>query len=99
MNYTRRESQQRMERLIENTSELFANSGGVNTDYADFATIALAEFKTLLADPALTDRQLKQLIRKANTSHRSECPECSWAVFMARHIANQANANKRLETV
>ncbi len=90
---------ERIRDLIEDTSNLFENCGGVNTDYADFATIALAEFKLLLGDPSLTDRQLKQLIRKAENSHKTMNQQTSWAVFVAEHIAEQANSNRQIHSV
>lgn len=90
---------ERIRDLIEDTNNLFENCGGVNTDYADFATIALADFKRLLGDPSLTDRQLKQLIRKADRSHKTMNQKASWAVFMAEHIAEQANSNRQLQSV
>ncbi|MGB0719413.1 MAG: hypothetical protein ACPGRX_03015 [Bdellovibrionales bacterium] len=83
----------RIKNLIEDTNHLFENSGGVNTDYADFATIALAEFRQLLNDLNMTDRQLKQIIRKGNVSHKSGNPDMCWASFMADYMTQNANAN------
>ena len=97
--------QQRIITLIRDTNSVFQNCGGVNTDYADFATIALAEFKTLLGTPKLTDRELKQLIRKANVQHKAtaERDNCNtedcWATFIADHITQQANSNKQFQQV
>lgn len=84
---------QQIKNLIEDTTIAFENCGGVNTDYADFATMALADFKKLLGDAKLTDRQLKQLIRKANCSHRDGDPQGCWASFVAKSIAKQSNSN------
>lgn len=89
-----RSIQNRMKHLIEDTNHAFANCGGVNTDYADFATMALSDFRSLLGTPRLTDRELKQLIRKANNSHRARNQGGCWATFMAQHIARQANSNE-----
>lgn len=86
---------QQIKDLIEDTNIVFENCGGVNTDYADFATMALGEFKTLLGNPKLTDRQLKQLIRRANRSRNNWDPNGCWASFVARSIARQSNNNRQ----
>lgn len=87
---------QQIKTLIEDTTIAFENCGGVNTDYADFATMALADFKTLLGSPKMTDRELKQLIRKANNKHRAKDPQGCWSTFIARSIAKQSNSNTQI---
>ena len=86
-------TQKQIKRLIQQTNDVFENSGGVNTDYADFATIALSDFKSLLGNPDLTDRQLKRLIRHASTQYRENSPSNSWSSFTAHYINSQANTN------
>lgn len=91
--------QERIKTLILDTNTVFENCGGVNTDYADFATIALAEFKILLSDPSLTDRQLKQIIRKAFLQQKARNSDDCWATAMAGYMANHANSNGQFQQV
>lgn len=86
-------TQQKIKQLIQQTNTVFENSGGVNTDYADFATIALQDFREMLGNPDLTDRELKRLIRHASSRYREENPEHSWSAFIAHYINRQANTN------
>ncbi|MGH1398213.1 MAG: hypothetical protein ACRBCT_03270 [Alphaproteobacteria bacterium] len=91
----------KIQNLLEQTSDAFQTYyGGVNTDYADFATNALADFRTLLGTPDLTDRQLKSLIRRAAKRRRSESVsrDC-WASFTAQYMTRKSNANAELQTV
>ena len=70
------------------------NSGGVNTDYADFAaTIALADFRALLGNPDITDRQLKRMIRHACKNYSKDKTPVSWSAFTAQYIHMKANEN------
>lgn len=82
---------QRIQTLIEETNDAFSSCGSVNADYADFASMALADFKTILQDPQLTSWQLKQLIRKAMAANTESDPR-SWASFVAHYIAQTANS-------
>lgn len=86
-------TQKQIKHLIQQTNDVFENSGGVNTDYADFATIALSDFKSLLGNPDLTDRQLKSLIRRASMQYRKNSPSNSWSSFTAHYINKNANTN------
>lgn len=84
--------------LIEQTNGMFMNCGGVNTDFADFATIALADFRTLLNEPDMTDRELKQLIRRAAARHKAAKSKDCWKSFTARYMSRKAN-NNSLSTI
>ena len=86
-------TQKQIKMLIQQTNTVFENCGGVNTDYADFATIALQDFRNMLGNPDLTDRELKRLIRKASARYRNENPEPSWSAFTASYINKRANTN------
>ena len=82
----------RIKILIEETNDAFSSCGSVNTDYAEFATLSLSEFKNALSNPRLTPRQLTQLLRTGMTQHRAVAdPESCWATFMAHYIAQTAN--------
>lgn len=87
------QTQKQIKKLIQQTNDVFENCGGVNTDYADFATIALSDFKEMLGNPDLTDRQLKSLIRRASQRYREDKPVNSWSCFTASYINKKANTN------
>ena len=87
-------TQQQIKQLIQQTNTVFENSGGVNTDYADFAaTIALSDFRSLLGNKEITDRQLKRLIRRASQSYCRDKTPVSWSAFTAEDISRKANTN------
>ena len=87
-------TQKQIKQLIQQTNTVFENSGGVNTDYADFAaTIALSDFRALLGNPDITDRELKQLIRIASKRYSKDEVPVSWSAFTAQYINQKANTN------
>lgn len=96
-----KKNQAKIQVLLEQTNNEFNNYfGGINTDYADFATIALADFRTLLGNPDLTDRELKALIRCAAKHRRGESASSDcWASFTAQYMTRKANTNTALQTV
>jgi hypothetical protein len=81
---------QRIRILIEETNDAFACCGAVNADFADFAALALSEFKNVLGNPNLTQEQLIDILRGGMNKHQDKDPN-SWSVFMAQHIARAAN--------
>lgn len=81
---------QRIRILLEETSDAFASYDTVNADFADFAALAFAEFKTVLGNPELTKEDLIRILRKGMNKHQDK-DTGSWAVFMAHHIASAAN--------
>lgn len=83
----------RIKMVIEETNDAFSAYGSMNTDYAEFATLSLSEFKHALSNPHLTDRQLKRMIRTGMSKHKNADPGSCWATFMARHVANTSNKN------
>ena len=85
---------QRIKMLIEETSDAFSSCGSINADYAEFASLALSEFKHVLRNPRLTKRQLTQMLRTGMYQHkmRKDTKGC-WATFMAKHVAKTANKN------
>jgi len=89
-----RNAQKQIKQLIQQVNDVFENSGGVNTDYADFAaTIALSDFKALLGNADITDRQLKRLIRIASQRYCKDKTPVSWSAFTADYINRKANTN------
>jgi len=88
------QTQAQIKKLIQQTNDVFENSGGVNTDYADFAaTIALSDFRSLLGNPDITDRQLKRLIRIASKRYCRDTIPVSWSAFTAEYVNRKANSN------
>lgn len=84
---------QRIRTLIEETNDAFFESeGSINADYAEFATLALADFKAVLSDPKLTKQALTDILRSAMHKHH-DMDHAGWASFMAYHIAATANKN------
>ena len=86
----------RLRGLIQETSsayELYHKAGYVNSDFAEFASMSIADFKAALRDPNLTRRQLRQLLRHGNSAHRDMAPKSCWASFLANYIASTANGN------
>ena len=84
---------QRIRTLIEETNDAFCESeGAINADYAEFATLALSDFKSVLSAPKLTKHELMDLLRTAMQKHKDKDP-LNWAAFMAYHIASTANKN------
>jgi len=81
---------QRIRILIEQTNDAFSNYDAVNADYAEFATLALADFKEALKNPNLTRGQLAQMLRRGMMQHQDKEPG-SWSAFMAAHIAKASN--------
>jgi hypothetical protein len=81
----------RIKSLIEQTNDAYSAYDTVNADYAEFAAMALSEFKDALHDPQLTSRQLMSMLRTAAMTHKDIAPKSCWATFMAYHIARTAN--------
>ena len=86
----------RIKMLIEETNDAFASCDtGMNADYAEFATLALSEFKHVLSNPALTRRELMGVLRSGMAKHKVVDPESCWATFMAYYIAKTSNNDLR----
>jgi hypothetical protein len=84
----------RIKILIEETSDAFTSCGSVNADYAEFAALALGEFKHVLRSPGLTPRQLTGMLRSGLSKHKEAAePGLSWTAFLADYIADAANKN------
>jgi hypothetical protein len=90
----------RVKLLLEETNDVFSFCGSVNADYAEFASLALSEFKNALHKPELTRPELLRMIRTGTTRHKEisvDDPQCCWATFVARHIALTSNVNAEAE--
>ncbi len=83
----------RIQTLIEETSDAFFSFHGcVNSDYAEFAGMALSEFKAALRDPSLTRSELIDMLRKGMLDTRSDDPE-RWSALMAQQLKKASNRN------
>ncbi|MGB4056477.1 MAG: hypothetical protein WBK77_00120 [Alphaproteobacteria bacterium] len=87
---------QRIRILIEQTNDAFTCYDTVNADFAEFATLALSDFKEALENPHLTRSQLTRMLRRGMTKHRDKTPG-SWSAFMAAHVAKAANVDTPVE--
>jgi hypothetical protein len=84
---------QKIQVLIEETNDAFSYYDHMNSDYAEFATLALSDFKNVLSKPSLTGSELKEMLRRSMTACRDQDPG-SWSSLMAQHIARAMNQNK-----
>jgi len=80
-----------VKQLIDETSYAYDSCHGLNADYAEFASMALADFKAALKNPDLTARQLRRIIRQAYLQHRNR--DDNWSAFIAMHVAKSSNQN------
>lgn len=85
---------QRIRVLLEETNDAYASCGTVNADFAEFAAMAITEFKSILGDPDLTGDRLIEILRRAMHKHHDK-DSVSWSIFVASHIANTANRATR----
>lgn len=87
----------RIRMLIEETNDAFYGSDGhMNADYAEFASLALSEFKHVLRNPRLTRGQLTAMLRTGMLKHKDIDPESNWSSFMAHYITRSSNRNSKL---
>ena len=88
----------RIRALIEDTNDAFMSlGGGMNTDYAEFAGMALSEFKTALSEPGLTRSQLIGMLRSGMAKTRNDDPK-RWTALMARQLERAVNAAANIST-
>lgn len=86
----------RMKHLLEETSDAFENcAGGMNADYASFASMSLADFQNLLKNPGLTAQDLRRFLRKGDQKQRIKDPEGSWSSFLANYVTKKSNQNSK----
>lgn len=84
----------RVEALLDETNEEFlAYSGSMNTDYAEFAGMALSAFRRELRDPSLTRGELVAMLRRGMAkSHYDKKAE--WSALMAKQLQKACNGNR-----
>lgn len=82
--------------VIEETNDAyhdFSTHNYMNSDYADFASMALGQFRNALRDPGLTREELERILRKGMKKHRAIEPQSCWTTFMAAYLAKASNGN------
>lgn len=86
--------------IIEETSaayHAYSKHDYTNADYADFASMALSQFKSALRDPSLTRERLEKILRKGMKKHRIMDPSANWSGFMASYVTRATNMNGQPE--
>ncbi len=86
--------------IIEETSSAyhsFSQHSYMNADFADFASMALGQFRNALRDPELTREKLEQILRKGMKKHKANDPDGSWTQFMASYLSKATNTNADTE--
>ena len=90
----RQHTKNRVEELIHETNEAFLScSGSMNTDYAEFAGMALPQFRRELRDPNLTRRQLVAMLRRGMAKSDTNS-KARWSALMARQLKKACNTNR-----
>jgi hypothetical protein len=80
--------------VIEETSsayQVFSDYDYMNADFADFAAMALGQFKDALRRPELTRGDLERLLRSGMQRHRGRAAETDWTTFMASYVTTASN--------
>ena len=87
---------QNIKTLIEESSSayiMYTESGNMNTDFADFASLSYDDFRSLLGRPDMSQREIRRMLRKGCYSHRDHAPKSCWATYMAKYMTRAANTN------
>ena len=80
--------------VIEETSsayQTFSDHNSMNADFAEFASMALGQFKDALRQPEMTLLELQKLLRSGMKRHRRRAAETDWTTFMASFMVTAAN--------
>ncbi len=86
----------KIKQLIEETNnafDIYAACDHMNTDYAEFATMSLPDFRQALGKPDLTDCDLMKMLRKGGNKYRKNTPKDNWPMFLAGYVTNKSNGN------
>ncbi|MGH1375298.1 MAG: hypothetical protein ACRBCK_03025 [Alphaproteobacteria bacterium] len=71
----------------------FSDRDYMNGDYADFASMAVGQFREALRNPELTREELQGMVRSGIREHKTQDGDAGWTKFVASHIAQSSNAN------
>ncbi len=92
-NIIRRDIKNVIEEIHEAYKE-FSNYSYMNADYADFANMAISQFREAMRAPELTREELKDLLRKGMISHRMcNHKKDNWTKSVASYMAKVSNTN------
>jgi hypothetical protein len=85
-------------KLIEDTNAAYDGmcSSGLNADFAEFAALALSDFRAVLGNDALSEAELIMLLREGRARHKSITPNTSWSGFLATYIGHRANSDRAI---
>ncbi len=75
----------------------FSNREYMNGDYADFASMAVGQFRDALRNPELTREELKYMFRSGIREHKTQDTDTRWTKFIATHIAQSSNTNASID--
>lgn len=79
---------------IRHAYTIYTTQGCPNSDFAEFASLSVDQFKRALKRPELTARQLRRLVRRGCESHRrQEAIVQNWSDYIAHYISDTANMN------
>lgn len=78
---------------IDDAYRTFSDHDNMNADYAEFAGMAINQFRDALSNPALSREDFKSIFRDGLKKHRAEARNSDWAKFLASHITLKANEN------
>ncbi|MGN7437708.1 MAG: hypothetical protein ACTHOO_03615 [Alcanivorax sp.] len=77
---------------MESAYAAFSEHNHMNGDYAAFTSMAVAEFRNVLDNPALTREQLESMVREGMQKHRRrDGDDADWSRFVASHITRTSN--------
>lgn len=77
---------------MESAYHAFSEHNYMNGDYAAFTSMAVAEFRNALGNPALTREQLESMVREGMLRHRRRDGDAAdWSRFVASHITRTSN--------
>lgn len=82
--------------LIEETNrayEIYVAASHANSDYAEFAAQCHTDFSRALNNPALSQTEIRRLLRSGHLRHRNDAPESCWATFMSHYVRQGCNQN------
>lgn len=89
----------RVQALLHDTNDAFLScEGAMNTDYAEFASLSIADFRHVLKKPDLKRHELAIILRKSmqRTCKKSSDP-LLWPIFMAKYTQRSSNTNVHID--
>lgn len=88
------EAQTALEHVIEETNWAYNSvleHEYMNSDYAEFAGMAIFDFKNALHAPDLTKEELEKMLRGGMSRYKYISVENGWTALMARYMERASN--------